>query len=108
MNATARVAAASQRRPRPAKPSRTNPIPGTIASRQTAPAFARSGSRAARDAKASTATTQPISPAYQPVEIRSTGIKVKWSVLKPGVRSSQPAHRTQASRATPPAASASP
>ena len=61
MNATTSTAAASHTRPRPAKPSRTRPIPGTTASGQTSLDCAGFGSRAPRAAKASTATTQPIS-----------------------------------------------
>src|SRR6266849_1932606 len=96
MKATASAAAASQIRPRPPKPRRTNPSPGTRASNQTSREGARFGSRARREAKASTAITQPISAAYQPDDITSTGMKVNGSLLKLGVVKSQPAQPTQA------------
>src|SRR5438309_1877783 len=108
IKATARMAAAIQMRPRPPKPRRTNPSPGTRASNQASRAGARSGSRARREANASTVITQPIRAAYHPVEIRSTGVKVNLSVLRPGVVTIHAAHPTHATSAAPVTASAMP
>src|SRR5438045_8794076 len=108
MTAAASRAAASQTRPRPKKPSRTSPMPGTNASGHTSLAYATFASRAPREASASTAMTRPLKPAYQPVEIKSTGMKLKESLLKLGVVTSQHAQPTHAPSPAPEAQSANP
>src|SRR5205814_8407567 len=49
-----------------------------------------------------------MSPAYHPVETRSTGVKLKGHLLKLGVVRTKPAHPIQPRSATPAATSAQP